>query len=341
MKIRLRHAEDEARRLGTERNRLARENAALHLRLERKIDALEHNLDPTSEQAPNRTTTTTTTVKTSYPTPISTNKTKNPNKTRPSDIITSLENLSPSLLTGALPTGGLKTGDWATKFDPHELLKRMKGAGSPFSPALAPMKTPFPPFKPFEPLTAEGRRRAAERLIDAPDHEKMLQEQRAEMAAYRAARYKFDEERSDAYALAYTRLRPTVNIPVQEAIIRRKIEETKERRLSEERSSSVSKPSSESSEGSLSSGEWRVSCALVCFVDSKRWFADFSNRGGSMLRLRRCREILDVSCLGIEVAVAVSSPPTWTITVISAHHTHITVISAHFTNPRYQKTTQP
>ncbi|THX85882.1 hypothetical protein D6D04_01671 [Aureobasidium pullulans] len=257
MKIRLRHAEDEARRLGTERNRLARENAALHLRLERKIDALEHNLDPTSEQAPNNTTTTTTTVKTSYPTPISTNKTKNPNKTRPSDIITSLENLSPSLLTGALPTGGLKTGDWATKFDPHELLKRMKGAGSPFSPALAPMKTPFPPFKPFEPLTAEGRRRAAERLIDAPDHEKMLQEQRAEMAAYRAARYKFDEERSDAYALAYTRLRPTVNIPVQEAIIRRKIEETKERRLSEERSSSVSKPSSESSEGSLSSGEWR------------------------------------------------------------------------------------
>ena len=259
MKIRLRHAEDEARRLGTERNRLARENAALHLRLERKIDALEHN----HEQAPDTTTTTTTTVKTSYPTPISTNKTKNPNKTRPSDIITSLENLSPSLLTGALPTGGLKTGDWATKFDPHELLKRMKGAGSPFSPALAPMKTPFPPFKPFEPLTAEGRRRAAERLIDAPDHEKMLQEQRAEMAAYRAARYKFDEERSDAYALAYTRLKPTVNIPVQEAIVRRKIEETKERRLSEERSSSVSKPSSESSEGSLSSGEWRVSCVLL------------------------------------------------------------------------------
>ncbi|THY24937.1 hypothetical protein D6D01_05254 [Aureobasidium pullulans] len=256
MKIRLRHAEDEARRLGTERNRLARENAALHLRLERKIDALEHNLDPTSEQALN--TTTTTAVKTPYPTPVSTNKTKNPNKTRPFDIITSLENLSPSLLTGALPTSGLKTGDWATKFDPNELLTRMKGDGSPFCPARGPMKTPFPPFKPFEPLTAEGRRRAAERLIDAPDHEKQLQEQRAVMAAYRAARYKFDEERSDAYALAYTRLRPTVNIPVQEALVRRKIEETKERCLSEERSSSASKPSSESSEGSLSSGEWNV-----------------------------------------------------------------------------------
>ncbi|KAK6008139.1 hypothetical protein QM012_000042 [Aureobasidium pullulans] len=219
-------AEAESRKLKLERDRLARENALLGRRLERDIDTLEHPTEPKTRGA--------------LPlTPISTdykNKTKNQ---RLADIITNFENLEDPFYDG-LVTGGLLSR--LPKFNPNRLLDILGHPHSQYTPRRAPIPSPEPPYSPFEPLTPEGRRRSAERMISDPEREKALAEERAYLAAVRAVEYAFEEKRSDAYALFYTLLRKSVNIPVRDAMAALdRIPEAKEEEQNEENTENIQK----------------------------------------------------------------------------------------------------
>jgi hypothetical protein len=195
-------AETEARELRTERDRLARENAVFSQRLERKIDSLEHSADPAFQD-------------TALPTPISTGFTNKNTKTRPADIITDFGNMDDPF-NDALPTGGLQTQ--RSKFNPNRLLDILGHPRSFHTPRRAPIPTPEPPYPPFDPLTLEGCRRSAERMINAPTRERALAAERAYLAAVRAVEFEFEEQRSDQYALMYTLQRKNINLPVRSTL---------------------------------------------------------------------------------------------------------------------------
>jgi hypothetical protein len=195
-------AETEARELRTECDRLARENAVLSQRLERKIDSLEHSADPAFQD-------------TALPTPISTGFTNKNTKTRPADIITVFGNMDDPF-SNALPTGGLQTQ--RSKFNPNRLLDILGHPRSLHTPRRAPIPTPEPPYPPFDPLTPEGRRRSAERMINDPARETALSAERAYLAAVRAVEFEFEELRSDQYALMYTLQRKNINLPVRSTL---------------------------------------------------------------------------------------------------------------------------
>jgi hypothetical protein len=195
-------AETEARELRTECDRLARENAVLSQRLERKIDSLEHSADPAFQD-------------TALPTPISTGFTNKNTKTRPADIITVFGNMDDPF-SNALPTGGLQTQ--RSKFNPNRLLDILGHPRSLHTPRRAPIPTPEPPYPPFDPLTPEGRRRSAERMINDPARETALAAERAYLAAVRAVEFEFEELRSDQYALMYTLQRKNINLPVRSTL---------------------------------------------------------------------------------------------------------------------------
>jgi hypothetical protein len=195
-------AETEARELRTERDRLARENSVLSKRLEWKIDTLEHSADPAFQD-------------TALPTPISSGFTNKNTKTRPADIITDFGNMDDPF-NDALPTGDLKTQ--RAKFNPNRLLDVLGHPRSLHTPRRAPIPTPEPPYPPFDPLTHEGRRRSAERMINAPARERQLAAERAYLAAVRAVEFEFEEQRSDGYALMYTLLRKNINLPVRSTL---------------------------------------------------------------------------------------------------------------------------
>ncbi|KAG9689607.1 hypothetical protein KCU95_g1340, partial [Aureobasidium melanogenum] len=197
-------AEAESRKLKLERDRLARENALLTQRLERKIDTLEHSSESKIRGA-------------LPPTPISTDPANKTKKQRPADIITSFENLEDPFYDG-LVTGGITSR--LPKFNPNRLLDILGHPRSLYTPRRAPIPTPEPPYTPFEPLTPEGRRRSAERMISDPEREKALAEERAYLAAVRAVEFEFEEQRSDEYALFYTLLRGRLNIPVRDVMAR-------------------------------------------------------------------------------------------------------------------------
>ncbi|KAH0043886.1 hypothetical protein KCU78_g496, partial [Aureobasidium melanogenum] len=197
-------AEAESRKLKLERDRLVRENALLTQRLERKIDTLEHSTEPKIPGA-------------LPPTPISTDPTNKTKKQRPANIITSFENMEDPFYDG-LVTGGITSR--LPKFNPNRLLDILGHPRSPYTPRRAPIPTPEPPYTPFEPLTPEGRRRSAERMISDPDREKALAEERAYLAAVRAVEFEFEEQRSDEYALFYTLLRGKLNLPVRDIMAR-------------------------------------------------------------------------------------------------------------------------
>lgn len=197
-------AEAESRKLRLERDRLARENVSLTQRLERKIDTLEHSAEPKTPGA-------------LPPTPISIDYTTNKGKKqRPADIITDFKGLEDPFFDG-LVTGGLLSR--LPKFNPNRLLDILGHPSCAHAPRRAPIPKPEPPYPPFEPLTPEGRRRSAERMISNPDREKALAEERAYLAAVRAVEYEFEEQRSDAYALLYTVLRGRINIPVRDVMV--------------------------------------------------------------------------------------------------------------------------
>lgn len=103
-------------------------------------------------------------------------------------------------------------------FDPNHLLNTLGHPRSIYTPARAPVPTPVPPFPDCPPLTPEGRRRSAERMINAPARERALAAERAYLAASNAAWYEFEESRSDKYALAYTLLRKNINLPVRNTL---------------------------------------------------------------------------------------------------------------------------
>jgi hypothetical protein len=197
-------AEAEARQYKTERDRLARENANLSQRLEREIDTLEHSADPAFQS-------------TIPPTPISTDFTTKNKKTRPADIITSFDNLDDPFDDG-LVTGGMVTQ--LPKLDPNSLLDALGHPRSVYTPARAPIPIPEPPYPPFPPQTADGRRRSAERMINDPEREQKLAEERAYLAANRAVQHEFEENRSDKFALTYTLLRKRINLPVRNTMVR-------------------------------------------------------------------------------------------------------------------------
>lgn len=113
-----------------------------------------------------------------------------------------------------LVTGGLLTR--LPKFNSNRLLDILGHPRSANVPRRAPIPTPEPPYEPFEPLTPEGRRRSAERMISDPKREKALAEERAYYAAVRAVEFEFEERRSDGYALLFTLLRKQLNIPVRD-----------------------------------------------------------------------------------------------------------------------------
>ncbi|KAH0151751.1 hypothetical protein KCU67_g10125, partial [Aureobasidium melanogenum] len=117
-----------------------------------------------------------------------------------------------------LVTGGITSR--LPKFNPNRLLDILGHPRSPYTPRRAPIPTPEPPYTPFEPLTPEGRRRSAERMISDPDREKALAEERAYLAAVRAVEFEFEEQRSDEYALFYTLLRGKLNLPVRDIMAR-------------------------------------------------------------------------------------------------------------------------
>jgi hypothetical protein len=204
--------------LRTERDRLARENAVLSQRLERKIDSLEHSADPAFQD-------------TALPTPISTGFTNKNTKTRPADIITDFGNMDDPF-SDALPTGGLQTQ--RSKFNPKRLLDVLGHPRSLHTPRRSPISTPEPPYPPFDPLTPEGRRRSAERMINAPAREKQLAAERAYLAAVRAVEFEFEEQRSDGYALMYTLLRKTINLPVRSTLAQVVEEEQEEENKKED-----------------------------------------------------------------------------------------------------------
>jgi hypothetical protein len=205
-------AEAEARQFKTERDRLARENAVLSQRIERKIDSLEHSAGPAFHG-------------TVSPTPVSidfTNK-NTKTKTRPADIIPNFDDLEDPFADG-LVTGGMLTQ--LPRFNPNRLLDLLGQPRSLITPARAPIPTPEPPYPPFDPLTPEGRRRSAERIISSPAREKELAEERAYRAAIRAVELEFDETRNDQFALRCTMLRGNLNLPVRN--IRAKLDQVAE-----------------------------------------------------------------------------------------------------------------
>jgi hypothetical protein len=195
-------AETEARELRTERDRLAGEIALLSQLLEIKIDSLEHSADLAFQD-------------TALPTPISTGLTNKNTKTRPADIITVFGNMDDPF-NDALPTGGLQTQ--RSKFNPNRLLDILGHPRSLHTPRRAPIPTPEPPYPPFDPLTPEGRRRSAERMINDPARERALAAERAYLAAVRAVEFEFEELRSDQYALMYTLQRKNINLPVRSTL---------------------------------------------------------------------------------------------------------------------------
>jgi hypothetical protein len=214
-------AEAEARQFKIERDRLARENAVLSQKLERKIDSLEHSSDPLFQA-------------TVPPTPVSidfTNK-NTKTKTRPANIITNFDDLEDPFAEG-LVTGGMLTQ--LPKFNPNRLFDLLGHPHSLITPARAPIPTPEPPYPPFPPQTPEGRRRSAERMISSPAREKELAEERAYLAAIRAVELEFDETRNDQFALRLTILRKNLNLPVRD--IRAKLEgiEEEEMKMLEEK----------------------------------------------------------------------------------------------------------
>ncbi|KAI5204971.1 hypothetical protein E4T38_04516 [Aureobasidium subglaciale] len=217
----IRLVEDEARRLEADCNRLARENTQLKQRFEHKIDTLEHAADP---KLP---------VKTAYPTPISgvrkpeTDK----NKTRPAGIITDFSNLDDPF-NDALVTGGLLSAK-TPEFNPNRLFDALGLPHSELTPRRKPIPMPIPPFLASTPLTPQGRRRAAERVLTDPKREAELAKERAVNAAYRSAETEFEEWRTDQYALVYSRLRPKLQIPVRNILGQL---ETLSERSNEERS---------------------------------------------------------------------------------------------------------
>lgn len=249
-------AEAESRELKVERDRLARENALLTQQLERSIDTLEHSAEPKTPGA-------------LPPTPISTdymNKNKN-KKQRPADIITDFKNLEDPFYDG-LVTGGLLSR--LPKFNPNRLLDILGHPRCDHAPRRAPIPTPEPPYPPFEPLTSEGRRRSAERMISDPDREKALAEERAYLAAVRAVEYGFEEQRSDAYALLYTVLRGRINIPVRDVMVTlEQIVEEEEGRLETENKDEADDEREEdeqdqgSSDSSLDDEEFNVSSTMI------------------------------------------------------------------------------
>ncbi|KAI5247715.1 hypothetical protein E4T43_01819 [Aureobasidium subglaciale] len=217
----IRLAEDEARRLESDCNRLARENTQLKQRFEHKIDTLEHAPDP---KLP---------VKTVYPTPISgfRKQENSKNKTRPAGIITDFSNLDDPF-NDALVTGGLLPAK-TPEFNPNRLFDALGLPHSELTPRRKPIPMPIPPFPASAPLTPQGRRRAAERMLTDPKGEAELAKERAVNAAYRSAETEFEEWRTDQYALVYSRLRPKLQIPVRNILGQL---ETLSERSNEERS---------------------------------------------------------------------------------------------------------
>jgi hypothetical protein len=245
-------AEAEARQFKTERDRLARENAVLSQKLERKIDSLEHSAADPLFQA------------TVPPTPVSIDFTNKNTKTRsrPADIITNFDDLEDPFAEG-LVTGGMLTQ--LPKFNPNRLFDLLGHPRSLITPARAPIPTPEPPYPPFDPLTPEGRRRSAERMISSPAREKELAEERAYKAAIRAVELEFDETRNDQFALRLTILRKNLNLPVRD--IRAKLEgiEEEEMKMQEEKTEDEADDEKEdegdeSDDGSLGDEEFNVSC---------------------------------------------------------------------------------
>ena len=276
-------AEAEGRKLKLERDRLARENALLTQRLERKIDTLEHATEPNIHGA-------------LPPTPISNPSTNKTKKQRPADIITNFEDLEDPFYDG-LVTGGLLTK--LPKFNPNRLLDILGHPRSENVPRRAPIPTPEPPYEPFEPLTPEGRRRSAERMISDPEREKALAEERAYYAAVRAVEFEFEERRSDGYALLFTLLRKQLNIPVRD--VRAKlddiVEEEEEGKIENGQNTENDRKDEvhngddgeESSDSDLSDGEFNVSSLLIQ-VDLKG-NADCKHRGDITRHPRLCRAI--------------------------------------------------
>jgi hypothetical protein len=208
-------AEQEARQFRAERDRLARENAVLSQRLERKIDELEHSAEHLAS---------------ALPTPISSDLTNKPTKTRPADIVTNFTDLEDPF-DDNIPTGGSQTH--RSKFNPNRLLDALGHPRSLHTPRRAPISAPEPPYPPFPPQTPEGRRRSAERMINAPARERALAAERAYLAAVRAAEFEFEEQRSDGYALMYTLQRKNINLPVRSTLAQ-VAEEEEERRQDDE-----------------------------------------------------------------------------------------------------------
>lgn len=250
-------AEAESRKLKLERDRLARENALLTQRLERKIDTSEHSTEPGISGA-------------LPPTPISTDHTNKTKKQRPADIITSFENMEDPFYEG-LVTGGITSR--LPKFNPNRLLDILGHPRSPYTPRRAPIPTPEPPYTPFEPLTPEGRRRSAERMISDPDREKALAEERAYLAAVRAVEFEFEEQRSDEYALFYTLLRGKLNLPVRDVMARlervdeeeeeKDVEKNTDEANDEEDEGENPNEEEESSDSSLDDEEFNVSSVFL------------------------------------------------------------------------------
>ncbi|KAI4727409.1 hypothetical protein E4T49_04733 [Aureobasidium sp. EXF-10728] len=196
-------AEAEARTLKSARDRLARENALLSKRLERNLDTLDHSVNPKIRA-------------TIPPTPISTDFLNKHKKPRPGDIITNFSTLDDPFGDDGLPTGGIPSS--LPKFNPNRLLDILGEPSSFATPRRHPIPTPIPPYPAFEPLTPEGRRRSADRMITDPEREKLLAEERAYRAAVRAVEHEFAEYRNDGFAILYTLHRPKINIPVRDVL---------------------------------------------------------------------------------------------------------------------------
>lgn len=231
-----------------EARRLARENAALTLRLERKIDFIEQALsEPSSASTP-----------TPYNTLFSDTNTSSTNTkySRPANIITNFSDFDDPFDDG-LATGGMVTA--LPAIDPNHLLNTLGHPRSIYTPARAPIPTPIPPFPDCPPLTPEGRRRSAERMINAPARERALAAERAYLAASNATWYEFEESRSDKYALAYTILRKNINLPVRNTMARMSGIVEEEGNAEDEADDEEEEEGSESSDGSLGDAEFNVS----------------------------------------------------------------------------------
>ena len=150
-------------------------------------------------------------------------------------------------------------------FDPNHLLNTLGRPRSLYTPARAPIPTPIPPFPPVAPLTPEGRRRSAERMINAPARERALAAERAYLAASNAAWYEFEESRSDRYALAYTILRKNINLPVRNTMARLSgVAETEDEADDEGNGEEEEEEGTESSDdGSLGDEEFNVSPSIM------------------------------------------------------------------------------